>query len=274
MNRNTEIFDEDLNPVLEIASKEDLDPLVEYLKKKMSEFLTSSDVFKKYEPDHTRYADLIAKEIRDFGGNSFVNIFRGKGPSYREIVCDVAKVMKAPYNKSQDIEAIEESILTTILSKALEKMSEEEKKDLCNELGVSNKAFVKGGTALTAQMLFRAGGFASYTTMLIVANAVARKVIGRGLLFTTNSALSKGASILCGPIGLAVMGIWTAIDIAGPSYRVTIPAVIHIAMLRKKYSAAYCPNPDCDAELASENFKFCPKCGQEIGGRSVVAQVL
>ncbi len=266
MNRNTEIFDEDLNPVLEIAIKEDLDTLVEYLKKKMSECLTTSEVFKKCEPDHTQYADLIAKEIRDFGGNSFVNIFRREGPSYHEIVCDVAKVMKAHYNKNQEIETIEESILTTILSKALEKMSEDEKKALCDELSSSNKACVKGGTVLTAQMLFRAGGFASYRTMLIVANAVARKVIGRGLMFATNSALSKGASVLCGPIGLAVMGIWTAIDVAGPSYKVTIPAVIHIAMLRKKYNAVRCPN--CDAELASEDFKFCPECSQRIEERA------
>ena len=32
--------------------------------------------------------ELIASEIRKFGGNSFINFFRGEGPSYKEIACD------------------------------------------------------------------------------------------------------------------------------------------------------------------------------------------
>lgn len=40
-------------------------------------------------------------------------------------------------------------------------------------------------------------------------------------------------SILTGPIGWAITAIWTAIDIAGAAYRVTIPAVIQVAYLRK-----------------------------------------
>ena len=42
-------------------------------------------------------------------------------------------------------------------------------------------------------------------------------------------------SILTGPIGWVITGLWTAIDIAGPAYRVTIPAVIEIVVLRQKY---------------------------------------
>ena len=34
-------------------------------------------------------------------------------------------------------------------------------------------------------------------------------------------------------IGWIITGIWTAIDIAGPAYRITIPAVLQVAMLRK-----------------------------------------
>ena len=45
-------------------------------------------------------------------------------------------------------------------------------------------------------------------------------------------------SILIGPIGWAITSIWTIIDIAGPAYRVTIPACIQIAYMRNKY--IYC----------------------------------
>lgn len=30
-------------------------------------------------------------------------------------------------------------------------------------------------------------------------------------------------------------GVWTAVDIASPAFRVTIPAVIKVAALRQKY---------------------------------------
>lgn len=36
-----------------------------------------------------------------------------------------------------------------------------------------------------------------------------------------------------GPIGWAITGLWLAVDIAGPAFRKTVPAVIHVAMLRQ-----------------------------------------
>lgn len=46
--------------------------------------------------------------------------------------------------------------------------------------------------------------------------------------------LTKGLSLLIGPIGMAVTGIWTITDIvSGPAMRVTVPACVIIAYLRK-----------------------------------------
>ena len=100
--KNTTVFDENLNPVLELSDNEDLEPLVKYLKQKFSEQLTNTDAYIKHYPEHEKYADLIAKELRDMGGNSFANTFRREGPEYHEIVCDVADKLKAPYNKNKD----------------------------------------------------------------------------------------------------------------------------------------------------------------------------
>jgi uncharacterized protein YaaW (UPF0174 family) len=70
---------------------------------------------------------------------------------------------------------------------------------------------------------------------LIVVNAILKALIGRGLSFAGNAALTRTMAVLTGPIGWAITGIWTAIDIASPAYRVTIPAVIQVAALRQKY---------------------------------------
>jgi uncharacterized protein YaaW (UPF0174 family) len=260
--KNTSVFDKDLNPILEVADKDDLEPLVDYVKDKLSEDLTGSDAYKTHSPDHTKYADLIAREIRDMGGNSFANAWRGEGPGYHEIVCDVAKKLDAPFNESRSIDEIEDAILETILKKALDHMSEEEKQELLEEMG-GKAALGKGGMSTAAFIaIFRAGGFYSYQLTLMIANQIARMILGHGLRLGTNAAIARAASILTGPIGWAITGLWTAIDIAGPAFKVTIPCVIHVAMLRKKLNSLNCG--ECDAVIPDSTVKFCPECGNKM----------
>lgn len=233
--KNTDIYDSDLNTVLDKASNEDLEPLVEYLSKKFSCDLVVDAVYKEHSPNHSRYSDLIAKEIREMGGNSFMNMFRGfEGPSYHEMVCDVASKLKANYDKNDSIESIEDAMFEVILAKALEKMTDEEKRLLLKEMGGKSNVNIALLSTKSFIQLFRSGGFGSYKMTLIIANQMSRALLGRGLMFATNTALVKSASLLTGPFALAVTGVWTAIDMSGPAYKVTIPCVIHVAMLRKK----------------------------------------
>ena len=233
---NTHIFDKDLNPILESAENDDLNIIVQYLNKKISCTLEFEDAYKNHFPNHSKYADLIAKELRDMGGNSFANLFRGfEGPSYKEIVQDVAKKLKVSFNKNNDVPTIEKAILSSILEKALSKMSDQEKEDLIRALG-NKKNIVGAGPATTAALIaaFNAGGFASYQLTVIIANQVARAILGSGLQVATNATITRVASIVTGPIGWAIAGAWTAIDLAGPAYKVTIPSVIQVAMIRMK----------------------------------------
>lgn len=86
------------------------------------------------------------------------------------------------------------------------------------------------------QGAIKAGGFMSYQIALIVANAVAKAVIGRGLTLAANAGLTRAMSVFAGPIGWAITGLWTAVDLAGPAYRITMPAVIQVAFLRLRHS--------------------------------------
>ena len=257
---NTDIHDDDLNPVLDGATNEELGVLHDIIMTKLSETLSIEDAYKRAYPEHRQYADLIAKEIRDFGGNTFANVFRGEGPPYREIVWDVAKAIKAPFSRADAIEEIESSILATILSKAFEKMSEKDKLDLLDQIGKSNRAALKGGSVAAFQAVFRAGGFASYKLMLIVVNAVVKGTIGRSLPLVANAALARVMGIATGPIGWALTSLLAVIQIAGPSYKVTIPSVTYIAMLRSQ-KMLHCPK--C-AAVVEVGFQFCPECGEEI----------
>ena len=94
------VYDNDLNPIIEKASNEELQFLVDVLTKTMTNGLNSTEEYKQFSPDHRKYANLIAKEIREFGGNSFVNVWRKEGPAYKEILCYVSNLNKLSKSKS------------------------------------------------------------------------------------------------------------------------------------------------------------------------------
>ena len=106
------------------------------------------------------------------------------------------------------------------------------------------------------QAAIRASGFLSYKLAAIVANAVAKFILGRGLTLAGNATLMRSIGLFAGPIGLAITCLWTAIDIAGPAYLVTIPCVLHIAMLRQKQAQAKAKNSSHKSEESNmfDNF--------------------
>ena len=227
-------YDNDLNPVLERASDADLLPLVEYMLKKLSNGIDTDERYKSDPKKPTSYADLIADEIRLFGGNTFANLARGGvGVPYREVVCDVADKMKVSYNKVSTVERIELLIVQKIFEDSIEKMTEEDRQKLIKDLGIRGIP-VGSSATMIMQAIIKMGGFKSYQIAVIVANSTAKFILGRGLSFAANASLTKIMSIFAGPLGWVISSLWTLIDIAGPSYKTTIPCVIHVAMLRQK----------------------------------------
>ncbi len=119
------------------------------------------------------------------------------------------------------------------------------------------------------QLAIRQGGFVSYQIAVIVANSVSKMILGRGLSLFMNATLTKYISIFAGPIGWVITGLWTAIDLAGPAYRVTIPATIYIASLRQSklkenlFTTFTCPN--CNNSFSNDGLATkCPYCGTNI----------
>jgi uncharacterized protein YaaW (UPF0174 family) len=233
-------YDTDLE-FLSKCKSEDLNELVYCLTHdkdgdpRLTEELTTNALYKRHHPDHHQYWELIAAEVQCFGSNSFATIFRGgKGVPYKEVLTDVCDKMKVNYNKESSAETIEKNLLMKILKDSLEKMSASEIRELAESLGLKNTNSITAEALVGSfQAIFRMGGFKSYQLTLIVVNAVMKALLGRGLALAGNAALTRVAAVMAGPIGWIITGLWTAIDLAGTAYRVTIPAVIQIAFLRQ-----------------------------------------
>lgn len=222
------------------CSNEDLKILVDYITKdekgktRYTECLTSKECYKQNYPDNiAAFSDEIIHELSRFGGNTLMNIIRGGGVSYKELLCDVCDKMKVNYNKKSSIEVIENNFLQTILINSLEDMSHEDMKALIDSMEIRTMGFGKQAMVAAIQTAILNGGFTPYKMAVIVANAVAKSLLGRGLALAANAALVKAMNIFAGPIGFAASVLWTVVDIAGPAYRVTIPAVAQICYMRR-----------------------------------------
>jgi uncharacterized protein YaaW (UPF0174 family) len=282
-----------LSELLAQADTADLDILVDYITDSgKGRISLNSDVCERLAKCKARKAyteldrELVSQEIRAFGGNTLTNVYRDVRSSipfgslldkvlpgadatitYDEVVKDVASHLKVPFDKSDDILVVEDGILRKILRDSFEKMSPEEKAAVLKELNVSDLSML--GPAASAALIAagRMSGFATYKLSLIVANAVSKALLGRGLPLVVNATVSRTIGVLLGPIGWVVTGVWTLADMASPAYRVTVPCVIQIAYMRQRAiveaRTKACTSCGARNERAS---RFCAECGHSFQG--------
>lgn len=227
--------DQTLFQVLGRASKEDLDPLRELLNEKSVDFQMDG----RWALEKIR--EGIERELRLNGGHMFANFARSGGPPWGEIVRDVAEKLKVAFLVSDSTPDVELKIAAHVLQRAVDEMTPEQRAEFHENLkraGLPTDSLMKQGAVAAAIAAARMSGFAAYQGLVTVANAVARALLGHGLKFATNATLTRLLGIALGPIGWAIAGLWTILDAAGPAYRITVPAVVMVAVLRAQQAGA------------------------------------
>lgn len=206
---------------------------------RVNEELTSSTEHKTYGRDYAKYPTRIAEELQCYGANSFASALRDAGVLYREILCEVCNKLKVNYNEKSETSLIEQSMLAKILEKSLEKMSDEKKREIGRGLDIKNIDSLSKQALSTAFLgLLKTNDLHAYQLAMSVANSVVGKTLGGGLTAVVGKvALKKTLGILAGPIGWVITGALVSINLAGPAYRVTVPACVLVATLRKKLKA-------------------------------------
>jgi uncharacterized protein YaaW (UPF0174 family) len=167
------------------------------------------------------------------GGNTFANLWREHGVRYGEIVTDVAKRVGADLTGCWDIGEREWRIVERVIEQAEEKMNAEEREEFYQELrkqsGVHSRASLKD--LLRNQAVYQA------VRLIIIRVIVRQMLVKLGIQSAAKLAGGRLVTILAGPIGAVVGGIWTVIDLAGPAWSVTVPGVLVVAMIRARLEA-------------------------------------
>ena len=160
----------------------------------------------------------IAAEIQLFGGDTVVNLVRGKGVVYRELLEDVAKKTGVDFHKdTSDINLLEEKVLRTLFGRITQ----------LNELDFINKKL-------------KEKGYLGLTSIKESPLKTIKNSLGGGTASGTAGGLLAGLNmaknfIKVNPFVAAATLPLTAKDITAPAYRVTIPAACIVAMMRIKH---------------------------------------
>lgn len=229
-------FDPDLNPVLELASADQLEPILEFLARSNTYDLDKHPRYIANHPDHCAYADLIASELRKMGGHSLANYWRSSGPTYREVVGDIASRIDISVAKESTVRELEEAILVKTLEKTLDGMSADELEMLVESTQISGSEFKGQITAAALMTLYRAGGVYSWRLAIALVNVFTTVTAGSVLTLFGAAALGRAMAGFTGPVGWTVLAAWTAYDLAGPAYRITHVSVLYVAVLRRALS--------------------------------------
>ena len=193
----------------------------------MDHFDTHNILFQK----NGIYADFW--EYTHTVGPKNLDLFRNSG--YSTILHKVVKRLKVSFRDSQSDEVIEVYVLQKLFDEMSDRLSDEELRTMAREFGVKPLRYSRQAIIAALQLAIRRGGIYGLTWSMNIANIVTRQAIGRGIAtLASGTVLSRSISVLAGPVGWALTAAWTAYDIAGPAYRVIVPAVIQIAYIRQK----------------------------------------
>ena len=218
-----------LKQVLHKASNEELQALLKLLNNQWNssvkkEHLNVTDINRESR------IRMIEKEIREYGGNTILNMFRSDDDlvTYDEIVRDVAEKfnVKTEWKLIPDIEL---GIYSKILEKAVKEMSEKDRVKFFKEFNVKyspdmNEEEIRKIilTLLSASLI--------PAILQIIWPVVAGTTLALGAIGVSTTAIS----LISLPITALIFAIWGMLDLTGPAFRVTIPCVLFVAILRRK----------------------------------------
>jgi uncharacterized protein YaaW (UPF0174 family) len=240
-------FDEkwwSLSAVLQVADNDDLDILVEHLTDKGNGRNTLSTVHfeqlmacRKAGVYGQSDRNLIAEEIRLFGGNSIANAMRGgEGAPYQEIVGDAAKHLKLDVHGSEQASSVETQILRRLFLDALDAMRDDQRRATLSNVGLGDLPGIKRAEVASALREAPLHGAVRLNVATFVANSTATSVLGRGIAVGAKAGLAPtiAGGLVLGSALIPLALVFGAVALASAAYRVTVPCVIQVAYIRHK----------------------------------------
>lgn len=206
---------------------------------RFSESLTVRDVYLENYPENlSALAPAIADELLRFGSNTLVTAARhGVPDSYETVVRRVCRQMDVRVGTYDDAATMEHALLERICTSAIKSMSVGELRNLADKAGIPIKSLKKQVLMAGILAAMQISPVAFRQVAMSVTCEVLSFLLGRGVAVMGVRAFQRSLGIWMGPLQWILLLIWAAWDCASPAYRVCIPAVIQIAIMRLSFSS-------------------------------------
>jgi uncharacterized protein YaaW (UPF0174 family) len=231
--------DNELLALLSRADSSDLDLFVDYItdggdgRLALAGEVCKKLVTAKREQTYTAAViELLLRELKHFGGNSFVNLFRSNGVPYSEIVFDVLEHVGGKRDEQETVADAELKIVSKIFATVWEKLTSAQRSELEQSLDI--KLELAALSTGDVQKIILMGGNRAINITRMLSAAMGSSTLGGGVAMGANLVAGRVAGVALGPIGLALSGIWGAYSLTSPAYRITLPCVVLIAYIRLK----------------------------------------
>lgn len=206
--------------------------------------ILTDEGFTKHLDDPQKWVkswQMVAGELQLYGGDSVVNLFRGTGVLYEEILSDVCERVGVKLgSEEQEIVQKEEKLIEFLADKAWDKMDEAQRTEFLEKINLIER-FKDASGLSPVRLALATGGAAAMLLYEYVAGAMLAS-LGAGLAARFAGPMAAqfigtrlGAAAFAGPFAVVLGVALTVPMISGAAYRVTMPAVIQIAYMRKKY---------------------------------------
>ena len=219
--------------VLHFADDQALAHLVRHLTRsetgqaRAAQSLLSEPRFKKAGQEYSKVWDLIGAELQHYGGDTLVNLVRRKGVTYREILRDVCKSMWLHVDETKSTAQIEEDLLASLHQVLWMETMQKHGKTISFPVEVPSE-FSGDIEQLVRDDLSAALGLGkrmqSYISVLRIA-VLFGELKRQSLTTLVNGQTAKLVSDAL--YGSALL------DVSGPDFEVTTPAIFFIAYLRR-----------------------------------------
>ena len=222
------------------CSNEDLKTFADLLvydkddKPRITEELSKTRTYKEFYPKEMKQiCKEIIHEFQLFGGDTVANALRGHGILYRNILMDVCDKKKVNYNKNSSTERIEMCFVQRVLDDALDQMGDDEIKEIAKDLQIDATKYDNQNALKDAIVMV---GLSPQFVGKIV-SICAKAIVPRIGIALGGIAIGQALAKLVPIINIISWGL-LAKELTGPAYRVTMPGVMMIIYMRRKWQDA------------------------------------
>lgn len=237
------VFDENLE-FLGKCSDEQLAKLAEIIiydddgKFRRTEEVTETNEYKRYKENYSKYWEILVCDFQKFGGNTVANFVRqGKGVKYNEILTDI---LGSSFSNLSIFEK-EKELLKRGFSTILSESDKEQRKLIAKEINFEGSDYKVETIIDFIDKKINDIDFDYKITNIILNSITTRRIdyaLVKNLLFDSKNsktnAATSGVEILATFTSTLVEPLLATVNrTLGEARRVTIPASIIIACLRK-----------------------------------------